>query len=139
DILKYTHITYEKAKQMKNLVEDLFEYTKVQQHGSPVNIMKIDLNQLLEQLTASFELEAQHKGIEITSSVEPNPLMIEADPEKLGRGFSNLVAYVLKYGNGERYINVAAHQKQYQDVVKVSNDWMPIPAKSIVNFFEVFY
>src|SRR5699024_4285344 len=65
DILKYTHIAYEKAKQMKNLVEDLFEYTKVQQHGSPVNIMKIDLNQLLEQLTASFELEAQHRGIEI--------------------------------------------------------------------------
>ncbi|EGS39232.1 histidine kinase A domain protein, partial [Limosilactobacillus oris F0423] len=67
DILKYTHTAYEKAKQMKNLVEDLFEYTKVQQHGAPVNIMRIDLNQLLEQLTASFELEGQHRGIEISS------------------------------------------------------------------------
>ena len=139
DILKYTHIAYEKAKQMKNLVEDLFEYTKVQQHGSPVNIMKIDLNQLLEQLTASFELEAQHKGIEITSSVEPNPLMIEADPEKLGRVFSNLVANALKYGNGASYIKVAAHQKQDQVVVKVSNDGTPIPAKSIEHLFERFY
>ena len=123
----------------QNLVEDLFEYTKVQQHGSPVNIMKIDLNQLLEQLTASFELEAQHKGIEITSSVEPNPLMIEADPEKLGRVFSNLVANALKYGNGASYIKVAAHQKQDQVVVKVSNDGTPIPAKSIEHLFERFY
>lgn len=139
DILKYTHIAYEKAKQMKNLVEDLFEYTKVQQHGSPINIMKIDLNQLLEQLTASFELEAQHKGIEITSSVKPNPLMIEADPEKLGRVFSNLVANALKYGNGASYIRVTARQERDRVVVKVSNDGTPIPAKSIDHLFERFY
>ncbi len=40
---------------MKNLVDDLFEYTKVQQHGAPSIL--VDLNQLLEQLTASFALE----------------------------------------------------------------------------------
>lgn len=139
DILKYTHIAYEKAKQMKNLVEDLFEYTKVQQHGSPVDIMKIDLYQLLEQLTASFELDAQHKGIEITSSVEPNPLMIEADPEKLGRVFSNLVANALKYGNGASYIKITARQERDKVVVKVSNDGTPIPEKSIDHLFERFY
>lgn len=111
DILKYTHTAYEKAKQMKTLVDDLFEYTKVQQHGAPVNIMKIDLNQLIEQLTASFELEAQHRGIEITSSVIPNPLMIEADPEKLGRVFNNLVSNAFKYGNGASYIRINARQE----------------------------
>lgn len=139
DILKYTHTAYEKAKQMKNLVEDLFEYTKVQQHGAPVNIMKIDLNQLLEQLTASFELEAQHRGIEITSHVEPDPLMLEADPEKLGRVFSNLVSNAFKYGNGASYIKIDARQRGTEVVVKVSNDGTPIPAESIDHLFERFY
>lgn len=139
DILKYTHTAYEKAKQMKNLVEDLFEYTKVQQHGAPVNIMKIDLNQLLEQLTASFELEAQHRGIEISSHVEPDPLMLEADPEKLGRVFSNLVSNAFKYGNGASYIRIDARQRGTVVVVKVSNDGTPIPAESIDHLFERFY
>lgn len=139
DILKYTHTAYEKAKQMKNLVEDLFEYTKVQQHGAPVNIMQIDLNQLLEQLTASFELEGQHRGIEITSHVEPNPLMLEADPEKLGRVFSNLVANAFKYGNGASYIKLVACQDGDQVEVRVSNDGTPIPAQSIEHLFERFY
>ncbi len=31
DLLKYTHTAYIKAKQMKLLVDDLFEYTKVRQ------------------------------------------------------------------------------------------------------------
>lgn len=139
DILKYTHTAYEKAKQMKNLVEDLFEYTKVQQHGAPVNIMQIDLNQLLEQLTASFELEGQHRGIEISSKVVPNPLMIEADPEKLGRVFNNLVANAFKYGNGANYIRVDARQRADQVEVTVANDGTPIPAQSLDHLFERFY
>ena len=139
DILKYTHTAYEKAKQMKNLVEDLFEYTKVQQHGAPVNIMQIDLNQLLEQLTASFELEGQHRGIEISSKVVPNPLMIEADPEKLGRVFNNLVANAFKYGNGASYIRVDAHQRADKVEVTVANDGTPIPAQSLDHLFERFY
>lgn len=139
DILKYTHIAYEKAKQMKNLVEDLFEYTKVQQHGAPVNIMRVDLDQLLEQLTASFALEAERRGIEISSQVVPNPLMIEADPEKLGRVFNNLVANAFKYGNGASYTRITAHQEQDKVVVKVANDGTPIPEKAQSHLFERFY
>lgn len=139
DILKYTHIAYEKAKQMKNLVDDLFEYTKVQQHGAPVNIMRVDLDQLLEQLTASFALEAERRGIEISSKVVPNPLMIEADPEKLGRVFNNLVANAFKYGNGASYIRITAHQEQANVVVKVANDGTPIPKEAPSHLFERFY
>lgn len=139
DILKYTHIAYSKAKQMKNLVDDLFEYTKVQQHGAPVNIMRVDLDQLLEQLTASFALEAERRGIEISSKVVPNPLMIEADPEKLGRVFNNLVANAFKYGNGANYIRITAHQEQSNVVVKVANDGTPIPKEAQDHLFERFY
>lgn len=139
DILKYTHIAYEKAKQMKNLVDDLFEYTKVQQHGAPVNIMRVDLDQLLEQLTASFALEAERRGIEISSKVVPNPLMIEADPEKLGRVFNNLVVNAFKYGNGASYIRITAHQEQANVVVKVANDGTPIPKEAQSHLFERFY
>lgn len=139
DILKYTHIAYSKAKQMKNLVDDLFEYTKVQQHGAPVNIMRVDLDQLLEQLTASFALEAERRGIEISSKVVPNPLMIEADPEKLGRVFNNLVANAFKYGNGASYVQITAHQEQSNVVVKVANDGTPIPKEAQDHLFERFY
>lgn len=139
DILKYTHIAYSKAKQMKDLVDDLFEYTKVQQHGAPVNIMRVDLDQLLEQLTASFALEAERRGIEISSKVVPNPLMIEADPEKLGRVFNNLVANAFKYGNGASYIRITAHQEQSNVVVKVANDGTPIPKEAQDHLFERFY
>lgn len=139
EIVKYAHIAYEKSKQMKNLVEDLFEYTKVQQHGAPVNIMTVDLSQLLEQVSASFELEGQKRGIEVTSITEPEPLKISADPEKLGRVFSNLVSNALKYGNGASYIKIEAHQHGDQVQIQVKNDGTKIPADSLSHLFERFY
>ncbi|MGG6996849.1 UNVERIFIED_CONTAM: HAMP domain-containing histidine kinase [Limosilactobacillus fermentum] len=139
DIVKYSHIAYDKAKQMKNLVEDLFEYTKVQQHGAPVNLMTVDLGQLLEQVGASFELEADKKGIVINVSCEPTPLSITADPEKLGRLFSNLVANALKYGHGASYIHLTAKQLGEKVVITVADDGEKIPAESVKHLFERFY
>lgn len=139
DIVKYSHIAYEKAKQMKNLVDDLFEYTKVQQHGAPVNMMTVDLSQLLEQVSASFELEGQKRGIEVSSATQPTPLLVDADPEKLGRVFSNLVANALKYGNGASYIKIDARQVGASVVIEVANDGTQIPAASLGHLFERFY
>lgn len=139
DIVKYSHIAYDKAKQMKNLVEDLFEYTKVQQHGAPVNLMTVDLGQLLEQVGASFELEADKKGMAISVSCEPTPLSITADPEKLGRLFSNLVANALKYGHGASYIHLTAKQLGEKVVITVADDGEKIPAESVKHLFERFY
>ena len=139
DIVKYSHIAYDKAKQMKNLVEDLFEYTKVQQHGAPVNLMTVDLGQLLEQVGASFELEADKKGMAINVSCEPTPLSITADPEKLGRLFSNLVANALKYGHGASYIRLTAKQLGEKVVITVADDGEKIPAESVKHLFERFY
>ncbi|WP_024500630.1 sensor histidine kinase [Limosilactobacillus fermentum] len=139
DIVKYSHIAYDKAKQMKNLVEDLFEYTKVQQHGAPVNLMTVDLGQLLEQVGASFELEAEKKGMAINVSCEPTPLSITADPEKLGRLFSNLVANALKYGHGASYIHLTAKQLGEKVVITVADDGEKIPAESVKHLFERFY
>ncbi|AKM50357.1 sensor histidine kinase [Limosilactobacillus fermentum] len=139
DIVKYSHIAYDKAKQMKNLVEDLFEYTKVQQHGAPVNLMTVDLGQLLEQVGASFELEADKKGMAINVSCEPTPLSITADPEKLGRLFSNLVSNALKYGHGASYIHLTAKQLGEKVVITVADDGEKIPAESVKHLFERFY
>ncbi|WP_137598026.1 sensor histidine kinase [Paucilactobacillus kaifaensis] len=139
DLLKYTHTAYEKAKQMKALVEDLFEYTKVRQTEAPVNIINVNLDQMLEQLAASFELEASKKDIKMLSNTKPANLMIEADAEKLGRVFSNLIANGLKYGQGASYIKLEARQKDDYVIVRVSNDGAPIPQKSLDHLFERFY
>ncbi|MGP4117405.1 sensor histidine kinase [Levilactobacillus zymae] len=140
DLLKYTHTAFLKSKQMKSLVDDLFEYTKVRQTDTPLSLTKIDLGAMLEQLAASFELEAQKKGMDIGADVGDTPLMMEADPEKLVRIFNNLVSNALKYGDGGKHINLVAKRVSADELeVRVTNDGPKIPKKSLALIFERFY
>ena len=61
-ILKYTHIAYNKSLEMQNLVNSLFEYANVQHATSRLNMTQFDMAQMLDQLSADFELEANKRG-----------------------------------------------------------------------------
>ena len=139
ELTKYTHTAYVKAQQMKVLVEDLFEYTKVRQTSTPIAKTTFDMEQMLEQLAASFELEAQKKNMQITVECQPTPLMMEADTEKLGRVFNNLIANALKYGKGGKQIILSAEKVGQEAIIKVSNDGQQIPSDSLNQLFDRFY
>lgn len=140
DLLKYADIAYLKAKQMKSLVDNLFEYTKVKQTGTPLSISKIDLNQMMEQLVASFELEADKSGLAISAQETDQPMYIEADAEKLGRVFNNLISNAIKYGKGGHHIYLSCATGQPGEVViHVANDGPEIPKQSLDQIFERFY
>ncbi|ARJ72309.1 sensor histidine kinase [Latilactobacillus sakei] len=139
ELTKYTHTAYVKAQQMKVLVEDLFEYTKVRQTSTPIAKTTFDMEQMLEQLAASFELEAQKKNMQIMVECQPAPLMMEADTEKLGRVFNNLIANALKYGKGGKQIILSAEKVGQEAIIKVSNDGQQIPSDSLNQLFDRFY
>lgn len=136
---KYTHTAYEKSKQMKALVDDLFEYTRVRQTSTPLKIIDFDMVQLLEQLTADFEWEASQKGMEIIVAASPERLMMKGDPEKLVRVFNNLLSNALKYGKDGDEVRIEAEQNGPYAKIVISNNGDPIPEKSLRHVFERFY
>ncbi|WP_089136278.1 sensor histidine kinase [Secundilactobacillus silagei] len=140
ELLKYTNTAFNKAKQMKSLVDDLFVYTKMRQTDTPLSLATLDIGQMLEQLAASFELEAGEKGMAINIDMPDKPMRIEADGEKLGRVFNNLITNALKYGEGGKHINLRAKQPDDKEVViSVENDGKKIPEASLSQVFERFY
>lgn len=139
EVLKYTHIAYTKAKQMKSLVDDLFEYTKVRQPTVPVNAMSFDMVQLLEQLAADFELEAKKKNIQISVETSESSLIMDGDTEKLVRVFNNLITNALKYGGGATQIVMQLEKANTEAIITVKNNGTPIPRESLDQLFDRFY
>lgn len=139
EVLKYTSIAYKKAKQMKSLVEDLFEYSKVRQPSVPVNNVSFDMVQLLEQLAADFELEAKKKNIQIQVDTKENQLVMDGDTEKLVRVFNNLITNALKYGTEADKIIIEIKKEKNEVVVTVKNNGSPIPRESLDQLFDRFY
>ncbi|MCA5014354.1 MULTISPECIES: sensor histidine kinase [unclassified Enterococcus] len=139
DLLKYTHTAYVKAKQMKLLVDDLFEYTKVRQPSVPINTINFDMAQLIEQLAADFELEADKNNMTIQVNANPASIKMDGDTEKLVRVFNNLLSNALKYGKGGKNIVIDVEKVGTEAVIAVRNDGPPIPKKSLDQLFDRFY
>ena len=138
-ILKYTHIAYKKSLEMQNLVNSLFEFANVQHATSRLKMTKFDMAQMLDQLSADFELEANKRGMEIIVNSTPDKIMMQGDTEKLGRVFNNLIMNALKYGKGATHIWLNAEQKDQEVVVTVANNGQPIPKDSLKHVFDRFY
>lgn len=139
DLLKYTHIAYLKAKQMKSLVDDLFEYTKVRQPTVPINLTSFDMVQMMEQIAVDFELEAQKKGIHIQTVAETPQLIMDGDTEKLVRVFNNLLTNALKYGKGATKIIIEVQKVGTEVVLTVKNNGKMIPREALDSLFDRFY
>lgn len=139
DLLHYTHTAYNKSKQMKVLVDDLFEYTKMRQPSTPLTISKFDLHQLLEQLVVDFELEADTNEMNIEVICHPTPFTMEGDAEKLVRVFNNLITNALKYGTQGTKILLIAEKVDTDVSITIKNNGASIPKEALENLFERFY
>ncbi|MQS45118.1 sensor histidine kinase [Companilactobacillus mishanensis] len=138
-ILKYTHVAYKKSLEMQNLVNDLFEYTNVQHANSTLSMTKFDMAQMLDQLSADFELEANKRGMEIVVNTSPEKILMTGDTDKLGRVFNNLIMNAFKYGDGATHLWLEAKQTPQEVVVRVANNGKPIPKESLDHLFDRFY
>jgi len=139
ELLKYTHTAYVKAKQMKSLVDDLFEYTKVRQPSVPINLVPFDMAQFVEQLAADFELEATRKGIKIETYTRPDHIEMDGDTEKLVRVFNNLLSNALKYGKGADTIRMEVEKVGTEAILTVKNNGQMIPKQALDSLFDRFY
>lgn len=139
ELLKYTHTAYSKAKQMKLLVDDLFEYTRVRQTNTPLNIIHFDMDQLLAQLVVDYELETEKSGKTIEYTTTPKPFVMSGDTDKLVRVFDNLISNALKYGQDGSKILIDAKKVKENAIIIVKNDGTPIPKKSLTHIFDRFY
>ena len=139
ELLKYTHTAYMKARQMKVLVDDLFEYTKVRQSNTPLSIMTFDMQQLIGQVVVDFELEASKKNVTVDFEAIPSSLTMEGDTEKLVRVFDNLLSNALKYGVNGKQIIIHSEKIGSEVVITVKNDGKEIPKQSLDLLFDRFY
>lgn len=105
----YIQVIYDKVIRLNMLMNDLFEYTRVQNKGIQLNNGPIDIIELLGQLTVQFRMQFQEANIECRPSFPSQKLMVLADGDKLVRVFENLIMNAMTYGNDGQYIDISAY------------------------------
>lgn len=135
----FVDIAYEKSIRLNRMVNDLFEFTKINNRDLALKLIPFNLIELLKQLAAQFHPELKKANMEIELKTAADELMIEADPDKIMRAFENLISNAIKYGNAGRKITLVVEAEGGNSVVKVINYGKVIPPKAIPFIFDRMY
>ncbi|PRP96642.1 Sensor histidine kinase YycG [Bacillus sp. M21] len=136
---EYIKIAFSKSEQLKNLIEDLFEYTKLTSEKNVLEKQEVCMNEMLDQLIEELVPQAEEHGLSFVKEFPDDRIYIELDSEKIVRVFDNLLMNAIKYSKDEGEIKVSLRRKEDHIQISVANQSEEFTKKELENVFERFY
>ena len=135
---EYIKIAFSKSEQLKNLIEDLFEYTKLTNENIVLEKQEICINEMLDQLIEELVPQAEEHGLSITKEFPEERIHAVVDPEKIVRVFDNLLMNAIKYSKDEGEIKVSLQRQKETIQISVKNPSEEFTKKSWNIYLNAF-
>lgn len=139
ELRHYVSIAFEKSQRLHELINDLFEYTRMRHDTITLKLSPINLVEMLGQLLVQYHVPLQEAGMESGMTSVEKTIMVKADAAKLVRVFENLISNAMQYGKDGKRIDIVIRPGPGVVVAEVVNYGEPIPAVDLPYLFDRFY
>ena len=123
------------AHRMDVLLSDLLETTRLESGRIELHELTVDLG---EWAAGSVRLAPAAKRDRIEVRIEPEPLRVLADANRLDRVLENLLSNALKF-SGEQPVSVVVRRREGEALITVSDKGVGVAADELPKLFERFY
>lgn len=139
DVHKYSGIAYEKSIRLQEMMDDLFEFTKLDNVDIKLNKSMINLSGLIMQMTDEFYPSFKDCNITPIVDLPEENIYVQGDGQLLARVFDNLISNALKYGYHNTDLKIEVSGDEKYATVKVINHGDTIASEDIPLLFNKFY
>lgn len=131
---KYIQFATDGALRMKELIQNLLEYSRV--GNDNLNINKVDINLLVQKVLSLYNNESHNDAI--MAEIEKLPV-IKGNPSQLYQLFQNLIGNAVKYKNGSVLkLNIGCIEKNDHFEFFVKDNGVGIDSKYFEQIFIIF-
>lgn len=123
---------------MVRLIDDLLDVSRVSRNRLDLRKQRIELAAVVESAVESSRPFIQQCGHELTVSLPPQPVHLDADPVRLAQVFSNLLNNAAKYTKRGGHIWLTAERQGSDAIVSVRDNGIGIPADMLARIFDMF-
>ena len=135
---KYLSIALQKAERLESLINEFFEITRFNLSNLTLELSRINLTRMLEQITFEFGPMFSEKNLKCKLVAAPD-IMMRCDVDKIQRVFDNLLRNAVNYSFEDDIIEVIAVQDNIETKIKFRNHGNTIPREKLERIFEQFY
>ena len=139
DIQKYSTVAYEKSKKLQSMMDDLFEFTSLDQTNVKVHMTTINISELVMQIVDEFYPTFQEHNLTPVIKIKQPNLFIKGDGQLLARVFDNLLSNAVKYGKDDNDICIQVLSDEQNVTIKIMNYGDTIAKEDLPYIFDKFY
>ncbi|OXM83603.1 two-component sensor histidine kinase [Paenibacillus rigui] len=136
---RFINNAFNKTQQLKKLIDDLFDYTRLTSGDVTLSFQRIDISSLVEQIVNEFEPIAQEHSLAVHKIGAPQALYVQIDVEKFVRALDNLLMNALKFSLKPGEVAIRLAERGEQVVLSIENRGKPITTEQEALLFERFY
>ena len=139
EMKEYLNIAFSKAERLKLLIDDLFEYTKLNNNGITLTKTKVNLAEFLSQLIEELTPLLDENKLTVYRKFETEKVSVLIDTLKMLRVFENLMTNAIKYSYKPGEILVGLYQKDNTAIVVFRNKGDHLSKEKAEKLFDRFY
>ena len=140
DVKKGMGIIVSEARRLTNMVEELLEFSRIQDGRFTLSIEPMDIKAELEDAVYTYREFFRREGIELNHSDCENEFPpLSGDPERMRQVFSNLLDNAAKHGGSGKRIDTAIFPEGAQVVITVRDYGPGIPEEELPHVKYKFY
>jgi two-component system, OmpR family, phosphate regulon sensor histidine kinase PhoR len=122
------------------LIKDLDEISKLETGEIPIQYTKFKINDLIKEVFEASEMKAKQHNIKLIFKQKyDEPIVVNADREKITQVLTNLIDNSFKYGKEDGSTSVSLFELHDQVLVEVTDDGIGIEEKYLPRLFERFF
>lgn len=128
------------CQRMNKLIEDLLLVTNLEEGKLHVNKTAVSVNELLNDVIASFEDIAAQKQVRLVLNFDyKKEHVIQADRDRIFQVFGNLISNALRFTPPEGKIEVGMEENPTSYLFHVKDTGAGIPASNLTHIFDRYW
>lgn len=140
DVKKGMGIIVSEARRLTNMVEELLEFSRIQDGRFTLSVEPMDIKAELEDAVYTYREFFRREGIELNHfDCDEEFPPIAGDPERLRQVFCNLLDNAAKHGGSGKRIDTAIARDEEQVVITIRDYGPGIPAEELPHVKYKFY
>lgn len=136
---RYVQVIKRKSNQLDRLIDDLFEFSKIELDQLSVDLQRVDSQEFFDDVLQHAQLDMNLQNTRLLLSSPIPSVWIKVDAIRMEQVITNLVDNAIQYGANEINVMINKDDTATQLIVRVQDNGSGIASEDLPHVFDQFY